>query len=184
MAVKTRTWRIFCRLSVAQIAVGPQATSLLLAITVPSACVHLTQFLVVTFQESLLCKPCITWSPVQPSWCPAALSRTQDGWEVWQGGHPEPGTHPTSSSPTPEPGEGKGVEAHKHPPAWPQSWGRSEAAQPPGAKEQLALRVQARARRGSESLSDSSEGAVPAHPHSLLPHSTPSFTGTALQQDQ
>lgn len=36
-------------------------------------------------------------------------------------------------------------------------------------KEQLALPEQAGARRGSESLSDSSEGAVPAHPHGLLP---------------
>lgn len=87
--------------------------------------------------------------------------------------HPEPRTPVcTSSSPTPALGEGEGVGTQTPAPLLPGLHPRGEGKSQPSLqepKEQLALPEQAGARRGSESLSVSSEGAMPAHPHGRLP---------------
>lgn len=111
---------------------------------------------------------------MQHAWYPAVsvLGRTWDSLEVPQTMHPEPSTHPTSSSPTPVLGGGKGAGTQTPAPLLPGLSPGGEVKSQPSLqepKEQLALPERAGARRGSESLSDSSEGAVPAHPHGLLP---------------
>lgn len=126
---------------------------------VPSACVHLTQFLTVTFQETLAFKYHIAWSFVQHTWCPIVyvLSRTRGSPEESQGMNPEPSTAASTSSPrTPVLGEENRVETQKSAPLLSGSvLGEKEVKNQPSLqepKEQLALPEQAGARRGSESL--------------------------------
>lgn len=117
-------------------------------------------------------KPPFTWPCVPQACCPAAcaLSRAGHAPEGLQRPNPELSTAAsTSSSPTHVLGEGEGwQDRHQHPSSLASVLGEErEPAQSPGAKGTACAAARASARRGSESLSDSKEGAAPAPPQGL-----------------